>query len=245
MVKGRVAAAVGAVVLGVAALAAQPTRPSTPSVILVPTKEPTERNALLRLASAPNGVSFDIDGDGRREQVSWTEPTADVGFLALDRNRNGIIDNGRELFGSHAVPGASNGFDALALARGSSPAATQTRAVPLAGIDVFVPDYNKSWVQIDHYDALFARLLLWTDRNHDGIFDRSEVVRVNGWLAEIGLNYDYDRRVDPFGNRYAFKGWANVRPALGKLRATASDKAETALGQLDIYDVFLVSAPSR
>jgi hypothetical protein len=110
----------------------------------------------------------------------------------------------------------------------------------LAAKDVFVRDYNKSWIQLDHYDGLFAKLLLWTDRNHNGMSERSELARVDRWLAEIGLNYNYDRRVDAFGNRYAFKGWANVRPALGKITGTPLNTGEIAIGQLDLYEVCFV-----
>lgn len=51
-------------------------------------------------------VTFDLDGDGRREQISV--PTGDDALLALDRNGNGRIDDGRELFGDQH--GARNGF---------------------------------------------------------------------------------------------------------------------------------------
>lgn len=230
-------AALGPLVLGAVTLAGQalPRQPS-PSAILVPTKESAARNVLLRLTSVDDGVSFDIDGDGLPDQIGWTEAAADVAFLALDRNENGIIDNGRELFGSSTLPGSTNGFDALIRTRGPGPA-SQGRSFPLAGSDVFIRDFHKSWVQLDPYDALFAKLLLWTDRNHNGISEQSELAPVARWLAEIGLNYNYDRRLDAFGNRYAFKGWANVRPALGRISATPGDNGEFALGQLDLYDV--------
>lgn len=56
------------------------------------------------------GVAFDITGDGRKEQVSFV--SGNSWFLALDRNGNGLIDDGRELFGDQH--GAANGFDELA-----------------------------------------------------------------------------------------------------------------------------------
>jgi hypothetical protein len=55
-------------------------------------------------------LRFDLDGDGRREQISV--PTGDDALLALDRNGNGRIDDGRELFGDQH--GAANGFAELA-----------------------------------------------------------------------------------------------------------------------------------
>jgi hypothetical protein len=55
-------------------------------------------------------VRFDLDADGRMDSISV--PTADDALLALDRNGNGRIDDGRELFGDQH--GAANGFAELA-----------------------------------------------------------------------------------------------------------------------------------
>lgn len=51
---------------------------------------------------------FDIDGDGKEEEVQ--KLSAGFGFLALDQNNNGKIDNGLELFGARS----GNGFADLA-----------------------------------------------------------------------------------------------------------------------------------
>jgi hypothetical protein len=58
----------------------------------------TGRSSRYKLTSASEGVLFDIDGDGIAEQVAWTEPVSDVAFLALDRDGDGRITSGRELF---------------------------------------------------------------------------------------------------------------------------------------------------
>ncbi|MEO4049038.1 hypothetical protein AAFN46_18375 [Pseudomonas sp. CAU 1711] len=55
-------------------------------------------------------VRFDLDGDGRIDRIS--APSGDDALLALDRNGNGRIDDGRELFGDQH--GAANGFAELA-----------------------------------------------------------------------------------------------------------------------------------
>lgn len=54
-------------------------------------------------------VRFDLDGDGKQDWISV--PTGDDALLALDRNGNGRIDDGRELFGDQH--GAANGFAEL------------------------------------------------------------------------------------------------------------------------------------
>ncbi len=52
-------------------------------------------------------MSFDLDLDGTPDQVAL--PAAGSAFLALDRNHNGRIDDGSELFG----PASGNGFAEL------------------------------------------------------------------------------------------------------------------------------------
>lgn len=74
--------------------------------------------------------AFDLDADGDTEQVPLVGGS---GLLAFDRNANGRIDDGRELFG----PTSGNGFAELAQLDG---------------------DGNR-W--IDENDADFARLRVW------------------------------------------------------------------------------------
>lgn len=68
---------------------------------------------VIQLNDAPETISdqkwfFDIDGDGEKEEIS--ELAKGNGFLALDKNDNGIIDDGNELFGTQS----GNGFKDLA-----------------------------------------------------------------------------------------------------------------------------------
>lgn len=68
---------------------------------------------VLNLDDAPETISdqtwfFDLDGDGKEEEIS--KLAKGNAFLALDRDGNGTIDNGKELFGATT----GNGFAELA-----------------------------------------------------------------------------------------------------------------------------------
>ena len=99
-------------------LAALQSQRSSSELNLTVNAEPEVKDPLV-LDLAGNGfstrglaqaVEFDLDGDGRSERVSLSN--GDDALLALDRNGNGRIDNGRELFGDQN--GAAHGFAELA-----------------------------------------------------------------------------------------------------------------------------------
>jgi len=148
-------------------------------------------NDFPRLTSAQAGVKFDIDGDGDLEQVAWTEPNAMVALLALDVNGDGSITSGKELFGSHMVPEAGNGPNALlhvSDASGAAPSGAVSQGHPL-----------------------YERILLWVDRNHDGVSEPGELRFAKEVLTAIGMGFVRESRQDEHGNRATFKGWAEVR----------------------------------
>lgn len=142
------------------------------------------------MTDAANGVHFDLDSDGRPEHLSWTAAAADDAFLAVDRNGNGIIDNGRELFGNFAPQFASpdpNGF--LALLVYDQPA-----------------DGGNGDGVIDARDRLFALLRLWQDSNHDGISQASELqpLEASG-IGALELTYKTSKQRDEHGNLFKYR----------------------------------------
>ena len=110
-------------------------------------------------------ILFDMDADGVKTGTGWIKP--DDALVVLDRNGNGLIDSGSELFGDSTVlqngpkagQKAANGFEALA--------------------DL---DANADGV-INSADAAYANLRLWQDANQDGISQSSELKT----LATLGI----------------------------------------------------------
>ena len=104
-----------------------------------------------------NSVYFDQDGDGIKNATGWVK--GDDGFLVLDRNGNGLIDNGSELFGDNTAlrtgAQAAEGFAALA-----------------------DQDSNQDGV-INASDANFANLKVWRDLNQDGVSQTNELFTLN------------------------------------------------------------------
>lgn len=156
----------------------------------------------FNLTNPANGVSFDIVGNGISQLISWTSRDSDDAWLAFDRNRNGRIDDGRELFGSSTPqPSLSegeskNGFRALAL--------------------FDRPDFGgNSDEQIDQEDTVFAHLKLWQDRNHNGISETEELRNLaDSEVRIIELRYRESKRQDEHGNWFRYR--VKVRDVRGE-----------------------------
>jgi hypothetical protein len=168
----------------------------------------------FHLTSAADGVVFDIFANGSPVQVAWTAPGSTNAFLVLDRNGNGAIDSGTELFGNFTPQPSSsrpNGF--LALAEYDKP-----------------ENGGNGDCVIDSQDAIFSQLRLWVDANHDGISQPEELHTLPEMgVFSISLNYALSMRTDEFGN--VFQYHARINPGLHG----PSDVGKQA------YDVFFVT----
>ena len=72
-------------------------------------------DGVIGTTSVSNGRYFDHEGDGYGELSSWVDK--EDGVLVIDKNNDGVINNGNEIFGDNYIKSngvkASNGFDAL------------------------------------------------------------------------------------------------------------------------------------
>lgn len=170
----------------------------------------------FHLVGTEDGVEFDLDADGVPEALGWTSRDALDGFLCWDRNRDGQINDGRELFGNStplAAGGvAKNGY--LAMAELDDPA--------LGG--------NGDGI-LSNEDAIFRDLCVWFDLDHDGVSGQSELFTLEQvGVLELDTAFRSSWRRDRFGNVFRFGSRGQV-----EFRATERS--------FQTYDVFFATRP--
>jgi hypothetical protein len=144
----------------------------------------------ISMTGPSNGVDFDLNGNGTRDRLGWTLPDSDDAWLVLDRNGNGNIDNGAELFGDFtAQPAAPNKNGFLALAEFDKP-----------------QNGGNGDGVINRLDQVFNDLRLWQDKNHNGSVDAGELQTLPSLnVKAFELDFQESKRVDQYGNQFRYK----------------------------------------
>lgn len=174
----------------------------------------------FHLTDVTNGVLFTVFPNNPQQfQVAWPAIGSHDAWLFLDRNGNGIVDDFGELFGNlteQPTPPAGkerNGF--LALAVFDTPA-----------------EGGNNDGMITKADAVFPRLRLWQDINHDGISQPNELMTLDeAGIIAISLDYRLSKRVDDNGNFFRY-------------RSKIEDTSGSTVG-MTVYDVFLGIGSAR
>lgn len=167
----------------------------------------------FQMTNAAQGVRFDLDPTKPAEQLSWTMARSRNGWLALPHD--GKVETGRDLFGNFTPQPPSsnpNGFLALAV------------------YDLPENGGNGDGI-IDWHDAVFAKLRVWIDENHDGRAQPNELYTLPAvGVYSISLSYTESKFTDNWGNQFRLKGTIN---STGNPSGDHIDRV--------IYDVYLQS----
>lgn len=124
---------------------------------------------VINLSSKPMSLlqdtfTFDLDMDKQEDQLA--KLSANAAFIAIDKNHNGTIDNGSELFGAQS----GNGFAELAL---------------------FDQDKNG---YINKHDSIFSDLILWRpgDQGEFNYLSQSQVDTLSLTTADTEFRFTDD-----------------------------------------------------
>jgi hypothetical protein len=151
-----------------------------------------------RLTGPDDPVLFDLFNEGHPMLTAWTDGVkSDTVFLCDDLNGNGRIDDGTELFGISTRllstgQFAHHGYEALA--------------------EYDRPEFGGNGDgKITKADALYARLLVWRDQNHNGLTTPDELRSLaDAGIVSIDVTYKVDHRRDQYGNQFFYRGQAAV-----------------------------------
>lgn len=134
------------------------------------------------LSMTGNSIYFDHDNNGYAEKTGWANK--DDALLVIDKNKNGKIDNGTEMFGNNTSSSSENGFIALSQY-----------------------DSNHDGL-INSKDSEFKNIKLWQDKNSNGITDSGELNSLSdAGIKSISTGYIATNNVDSNGNTIKENGF--------------------------------------
>ncbi|HSX94177.1 MAG TPA: hypothetical protein VLG41_14715, partial [Hydrogenophaga sp.] len=193
---------------------------------VVPVRDPLaidlDKDGIETIGITATPVLFDHDSDGTPTPTGWLH--GDDAWLVLDRNGNGSIDTGAELFGTDTRKAdgqlARSGFDAL-------------RDLDSDGNGLLNAD-----------DALFAQLQLWQDQNQDGLSQADELASLahHGITAIDGFGLPTDVDLGN-GNRVAATALVMRRDGTTTQAVDLILANEPPLPTLDVLEPIVAQAP--
>ena len=146
-------------------------------------------NGKIDLTSTSNGVHFDHNGDGVSHKSSWV--SKEDGILVYDRNGNGNIDDGGELFGNFTQIKDKESNQRLAK----------------DGYEALKEFDSNNDGLIDKNDDKFKDLKIWQDANSNGISDEGELKSLDELgIASLSLNHNEVNEDLGGGNTLSLKG---------------------------------------
>jgi hypothetical protein len=134
---------------------------------------------------------FDINASGIKVSTGWIAP--DDGLLVLDRNGNGMVDNGAELFGD-----STPAYDA---------AGNPTSGKTADGFAALAQEDSNADGVVNNLDANWANLRVWQDLNQDGISQSNELTTLDQQgIASFDTGRTLNSQMLPSGNQMADLG---------------------------------------
>jgi len=176
------------------------------------------------LSGSKDPVRFDLDGNGKRELTQWTKRgDHGIAFLVLPDSEGRVVGP-QQLFGEHTKlfdgDKAVYGYNALAewnLPTHGGNFNGGAFRIPRTGRETPQEETKRAFDEqnlIDPQDAVWQRLRLWVDENHNGEAEPNELQTLDqaGVLA-ISHDAENSRRVDRFGNEFRLKSrfWVSAR----------------------------------
>ncbi len=170
-----------------------------------------------------NPILFDHNGNGVRTATGWVK--SDDAFLVLDRNGNGSIDNGRELFG-----------DSTPLSAGG---------VAADGFAALAQEDTNGDGKVDSLDARFASLRLWRDLNQDGVSQAGEVFTLSSQgIIALNLAKTANSQILANGNQIAdLGGYVRSDGSTGTLGEVTAQLGDINLANNPFYSQFTDPIP--
>jgi len=156
-----------------------------------------ENGEEAEFTSPQKGVYFDLDGGGR-DLVSWTQGKSNTALLVWDRNGNGKIDDGTELFGT-ATPLLGGG-----LARMGYEALAELDSLEEGG-------NGNGW--FEPADAHWRSLQLWIDWDHNGRSNPGELMSLDdgGVYGIKAVGIPFSSKKDEHGNWFKWSSPAYLQ----------------------------------